>query len=217
MNIDKKRNLALLILSGFFVTNAVVAEMIGGKLIYVGSNLMSIGILPWPVVFLVTDIINEFYGKKTVRKLSFITAGLISYCFVLLLIAINVPAASGNGFITDEQFNAVFGQSNLIIIGSIIAFLVGQLLDATLFHFIKEKTGDRFIWLRSTGSTVVSQFVDTFIVLGIAFYLPQKISFSQYIASGFTGYSVKLGIAILLTPVIYLLHHLLKKYLAREN
>ena len=201
------------ILAGIFITNAVVAELIGGKLIYVGPYLMSVGILPWPIVFVTTDLINEYFGEKGVKKLSLITACLIAYCFVLLFIALKIPAVKGDGLVTDGQFTAVFGQSMWIIVGSITAFLISQLIDVSIFHFFKRKTGNKMIWLRSTGSTVISRLFDSFIVLGIAFWMTGKISTEQYIASAFTGYFVKLVIAILLTPLIYLGHSIIEKYI----
>lgn len=202
-----------LILAGIFITNAVVAELIGGKLIYIGPYLMSVGILPWPVVFLTTDLINEYFGQKGVKKLSLITACLIAYCFMLLYAALQIPAVKGEGLVTDTQFNGVFGQSMWIIIGSITAFLVSQFIDVSIFHFVKNRTGNKMIWLRSTGSTVISQLFDSFIVLGIAFWMTGKISTSDYIASAFTGYFVKLIIAILLTPLIYLGRSIIEKYI----
>lgn len=204
------------ILAGIFITNAVVAELIGGKLIYVGPYLMSVGILPWPVVFITTDLINEYFGEKGVRRLSYITAALIAYCFFVLWVCMGIPAAEGIG-VQDSQFDAVFGQSMWIIVGSIVAFLVSQLIDATLFHYIKRRTGNKYIWLRSTGSTVISQFFDTFIVLGIAFYATGQMDTPTYISSGFTGYFVKLSIAILLTPIIYLGHSLIHKHMEPET
>jgi queuosine precursor transporter len=210
---QSKKDLVYVILAGIFITNAVVAELIGGKLIYVGPYLMSVGILPWPIVFVTTDLINEYFGEKGVKKLSLITACLIAYCFILLFIALKIPAVKGDGLVTDGQFTAVFGQSMWIIVGSITAFLVSQLIDVTIFHFFKRKTGDKMIWLRSTGSTVISQLFDSFIVLGIAFWMTGKINTEQYIASAFTGYFVKLIIAILLTPLIYLGHSLIEKYI----
>lgn len=211
-----KRGLLYLVLAGIFITNAVTAEMIGGKLINVFGVPMSVGILPWPVVFLTTDLINEYFGQQGVKRLSYITAGLISYCFVVLFGALQIPAASISG-VTDAAFSSVFGQSMWIIVGSIAAFLVSQLIDVSIFHFVKNKTGHRMLWLRSTGSTVISQFFDSFIVLGIAFWMTGKMDTKTYIASGLTGYSVKLGIAILLTPVIYLAHALIDKYLKDEH
>jgi uncharacterized integral membrane protein (TIGR00697 family) len=134
-----------------------------------------------------------------------------------LLIGLNIPAVKGDGLITDDQFSAVFGQSMWIIVGSITAFLASQLIDVTLFRFLKNKTGNKMLWLRSTGSTVISQLFDSFIVLGIAFWLPGKINTQTFIASAFTGYSVKLVIAVGLTPLIYLGHYLIDNYLAREK
>jgi uncharacterized integral membrane protein (TIGR00697 family) len=214
---QRKKDIIYVILAGIFITNALVAELIGGKLIYIGDNVMSLGILPWPIVFITTDLINEYFGEKGVRKLSFITAALIAYTFILLLIGLHIPAVKGDGLITDDQFNAVFGQSMWIIIGSITAFLVSQLIDVTLFHFLKNKTGNKMLWLRSTGSTIISQLFDSFIVLGIAFWLPGKITTQTFIASAFTGYSVKLLIAIGLTPFIYLGHYLIDNYLGSEK
>lgn len=208
-----KKELVFVILAGIFISNAIVAELIGGKLIQMGPFVMSMGIIPWPIVFLTTDLINEYFGEKGVRKLSFITAALIAYSFLILLLAINIPAAKGISPVSDDQFFAVFGQSMWIIVGSITAFLVSQLIDVTVFWFFKNRTGDTKIWLRTTGSTIISQLFDSFIVLGIAFWLPGKINFDTFISSALTGYTFKLGVAIILTPLIYLGHHLIKKYL----
>jgi len=166
---------------------------------------------------LTTDLINEYFGEKGVKKLSLITAGLIAYAFILLFLAIHIPAAKGISPVNDDQFFAVFGQSMWIIVGSIIAFMVSQLIDVTVFWFFKNRTGNKKIWLRATGSTIISQLFDSFIVLGIAFWLPGKINFDTFITSGLTGYTFKLGIAILLTPLIYLGHYLIKNYLPTDN
>ncbi|MFM7896851.1 MAG: queuosine precursor transporter [Flavobacterium sp.] len=214
---QRRKDIVYVILAGIFITNALVAELIGGKLIYIGDVVMSLGILPWPIVFITTDLINEYFGEKGVKKLSFITAGLIAYTFFLLLIGLQIPAVKGDGLITDKQFSAVFGQSMWIIVGSITAFLVSQLIDVTIFHFVKNRTGKKMIWLRSTGSTVISQFFDSFIVLGIAFWLPGKIDTKMFVASALTGYTVKLLIAVGLTPFIYLGHYLIEKYLAKDG
>ena len=210
---ETRKSTLYLILAGIFITNAVVAELIGGKLIYIGPYVMSVGIIPWPVVFITTDLINEYFGQKGVHKLSLITAGLITYCFLLLYFALSIPAVKGEGLVTDAQFTAVFGQSLWIIVGSIVAFIVSQAIDVTIFHFLRNKTGAKMIWLRSTGSTVISQFFDTFIVLGIAFYATGKMDLHTYLTSGMVGYAVKLAIAIVMTPVIYLGHGLIEKYI----
>lgn len=210
---QNKKDIVYVILAGIFITNAIVAELIGGKLINVFGVPMSVGILPWPIVFVSTDLINEYFGEKGVRKLSLITASLIAYTFVILFIAMRIPAMHGDKLVTDEQFNGVFGQSMWIIVGSITAFLVSQLIDVTIFHFVKNKTGGKMIWLRSTGSTVISQLFDSFIVLGIAFWMTGKMTTAVFLASAITGYFVKLVIAILLTPLIYLGHSLIEKYI----
>ncbi len=210
---QNKKDIVYVILAGIFITNAVVAELIGGKLINVFGVPMSVGILPWPVVFVSTDLINEYFGEKGVRKLSFITASLIAYTFVILFIAMRIPAMQGDKLVTDDQFNGIFGQSMWIIVGSITAFMVSQLIDVSIFHFVKNKTGGKMIWLRSTGSTVISQLFDSFIVLGIAFWMTGKMTTEVFLASAITGYFVKMIIAIVLTPVIYLGHSLIEKYI----
>jgi len=220
---ENRKSTLYVILAGIFITNAVVAELIGGKLINIGPifgygpYLMSVGVVPWPVVFITTDLINEYFGQKGVRRLSIITAILIAYCFILLYFAMLIPAAKGDGWVTDAQFTAVFGQSMWIIVGSITAFIVSQIIDVTLFHFVKKRTGDKMIWLRSTGSTVISQFFDSFIVLGVAFYATGKMTLQVYITSGFTNYTVKLVIAVLMTPLIYLGHWLIEKYVYNHD
>tara|TARA_B110000046_G_C12858562_1_gene340817 strand:- start:36 stop:728 length:693 start_codon:yes stop_codon:yes gene_type:complete len=215
-------------LAGLFITNAVTAELISNKLIEipisfnffngeVGPFVTIVGILPWPIVFLLTDLLNEFYGYKAVRRLSWITAILIAYCFIIVGIAMEIPAVDieGSNLSDDASFNKVFGQAQMVIVGSICAFLVSQLLDAFLFTWIKSKTGDRLIWLRSTGSTLVSQLIDSYIVLYIGFVLPGALSFSDFMTIAPTNYILKIIIAILLTPFIYLGHYVIRRYVLR--
>jgi uncharacterized integral membrane protein (TIGR00697 family) len=219
MIFDSKKGTVYIVLAGLFITNAVTAELIGSKIIQFGPFILSIGIIPWPIVFITTDIINEFYGRSGVRKLSLITAALIAYAFVLLFFAIRVPAAAypSVSTVSNEQFSAVFGQGMLIILGSLVAFLVSQFVDVFIFWALRDKTGGKMMWLRSTGSTVVSQLVDTFIVGAIAFWLPGKWTTKIYIEASLTGYTFKLVIAILLTPLIYLAHKWIDKYLGEES
>jgi queuosine precursor transporter len=220
---SSKRNIVFIILAGIFITNAIVAELIGSKLIQIGPYfnlgpfIMSIGIVPWPIVFLTTDLINEYYGKDGVRKLTLITASLIAYAFIILFIAIKIPAAVGISAVTDVEFYAVFGQSLWIIAGSIVAFLLSQFIDVSIFWLLREKTGGKMIWLRSTGSTIISQLIDTFVVLGIAFWLPGKMTTAVFINAALTGYTFKLVIAIVLTPLIYIGHTAIDKYLGDED
>ncbi|MEY4286612.1 MAG: hypothetical protein RL511_690 [Bacteroidota bacterium] len=225
-HLNERRQWLFIALAGLFVTNAVTAELISNKLIQipfeamffgrkVGPFITIIGILPWPVVFLLTDLLNEFYGQKAVRRLSWITAGLIAYCFLIVGLSMAIPAheIKGSKLATNEAYNLVFGQAQAVIVGSIVAFLVSQILDAYLFDRIKHKTGNRFIWLRSTGSTLVSQLIDSYIVLYIGFVLPGAMSFSTYMEVAPTNYVLKIGIAVLLTPLVYLGHWLVRRYL----
>lgn len=212
---NNRKTLLFTILTGFFVTNALVGELIGGKIITLWGFNLSVGIIPWPVVFLMTDIINEYFGKKGVRQLTFMTATLVLYVFIILFIGMALKSASFSP-VTDEMFTAVFGQSLWIIAGSLTAFIISQLVDIFTFWMIRQRTGKKMIWMRSTGSTVISQLFDSFIVTGIAFWLPGKLSFGDYMETAFTGYSAKLIIAIVLTPVIYLCHGLVHKFLGNE-
>lgn len=213
MDLKNRKDIVFLVLAGFFITNAIVAELIGGKLVqFFGLFTQSIGIILWPVIFLLTDLINEYYGKDGVRKLTYITVGLISFTFIILSVALNLPATSFSP-ISDNEFRTVFGQSQWIIVGSIVAFLCSQLIDVYVFWIFKKATGNKHIWLRATGSTMVSQLVDTFVVQFIAFVLPGKWPFSEYITNASWGYAFKLLVALALIPLIYLGHYVIGKYL----
>jgi hypothetical protein len=240
--LSDKSVLLFVILGGFFVTNALVAEFIGVKIFALeptlglnpfewnlfgesGSLMLTAGVLLWPVVFVMTDLINEYYGKKAVRILSWMTAALITYAFVMVFGAINLVPAGWwvtvyqNAGVPDMQaaFSQVFGQGLWIIAGSLVAFLIGQLIDALTFYRLRRFTGEKHLWLRATGSTLISQFIDSFVVLYIAFVLgPQKWSMSIFLAVGTVNYAYKFLVAILLTPVIYLAHYIIDRYLGEE-
>jgi uncharacterized integral membrane protein (TIGR00697 family) len=227
---SSRREWLFVFLAGFFITNAVTAELISNKLIDVpftfsffgsefGPFVTVVGVLPWPLVFICTDLINEFYGKKAIRRLSWITAALISYCFIMVTVALAIPAntAISPNTANDFEFTKVFGQSQWVIVGSVCAFMFSQLLDATLFAWIKQKTGNKHIWLRSTGSTVVSQLIDSYIVIYIGFILPGTLPMSAFWQIAPTNYLLKLIIAILLTPLIYLGHYAVRRYLGEAH
>jgi len=211
-----------------FIANALLAEFIGGKIFSLERSLgfnpidlnlfghslpfnMTAGVLLWPVVFILTDIINEYFGKKGVRFLSYFVVGLISYSFVMIYFAIGLEPA--DFYITSQlkngipnmntAFGTVFGQGLWIIFGSIIAFLIGQLVDVAVFQWIKKRTGEGKLWLRATGSTLVSQFIDSFVVLFIAFYISGVMSFKLVIAIGVVNYIYKFIVAVVLTPFFW--------------
>lgn len=216
MDLRNRKDLVYLVLAGLFVCNAILGEVLGGKLIAVGPYIMSIGVIPWPVVFLTTDLMNEYFGRPGVRRLTWLTVGLILYAFVVIFAAMSVPAA-GVSPVNDAAFSMVFGQSLWIIVGSVVAFTLSQLLDVFVFWVFRDKTKGRHLWLRATGSTAFSQLVDTFVILGIAFYLPGKIGGGDYLRLSLTNYTYKLGIAIALTPVIYAAHNAIDRYLGHRQ
>lgn len=213
MDFNKRKDLVFIILAGFFITNAIVAELIGGKLVrFFDLFTQSIGIILWPVVFILTDLINEHYGKQGVRKLTYITVALIGYTFLLISVALSIKAVDFSP-VSDSVFNTVFGQSQWIIVGSIVAFLVSQLVDVYIFWIFRNLTGHRMIWLRATGSTVVSQLIDTFVVQFIAFVLPGKWALDEFLTNAAWGYSFKLLVALCLIPFIYLGHFAINRFM----
>lgn len=210
--LNSKKQIIFTIFAGVFITSAIVAELISAKSVPTPLSPIIAGIIPWPIVFLLTDVMNEYFGKETVKRLSYITAGLIAFCFLLVYIAVEMPT-DANSYLSDSEFRKAFGGSLPIMIGSITAFLVSQLVDVQLFGVFNKLTKGRMIWLRSTGSTVISQLIDGFIVLFIGFWLPGVYSFQEILVFWISGYSVKLIIAVLLTPFVYLMHALAKRIL----
>jgi len=191
-----------------------------------GFNLTA-GVVLWPVVFIMTDIINEYFGSRGVRLLSYMTVGLIIYAFVMVYAAINLApndwwqstsGLSDSGGISDMDlaFKKIFGQGLWIIVGSLIAFLIGQIVDVFTFHRIKKLTGEGKVWLRATGSTLVSQFIDSFVVLIVAFYIGSDWDLVRVLAIGSVNYLYKFVVAIVLTPAIYGAHYLIDDYLGQE-
>ena len=248
--IKSKPTRLFIILGGFFIANALIAELMGVKLFSLEETLgakpanlhifgnefsfnLTAGVLLWPVVFIMTDIINEYYGVKGVRFLSFLAIALIIYAFIMFQGAIHLTPAGfwvGNYAAqgvpdANKAYSAIFGQSQWIIVGSLFAFLIGQILDVFIFHKIKKATGEKNIWLRATGSTLVSQLVDSFVVLFIAFYIGPRISNNQgqpwslnlVLTICIGNYIYKFFMALALTPVIYLVHNRIENYLGHEQ
>jgi uncharacterized integral membrane protein (TIGR00697 family) len=168
------------------------------------------------VVFISTDLINEYFGREGVKRLTFITIGLIAYAFIVLYASMQVPAASFSP-VTDAQFQAVFGQSLWIIAGSITAFAASQLIDVGVFWLVRHKTGGRHLWLRATGSTIISQLIDSLVIIGIAFWLPGKVKTSEFLIVAGANYSYKLLIAVAVTPLLYVGHSMIDRFLGMEQ
>jgi len=239
---DKPTKLFISI-AAFFVANALIAECIGGKIfslekifgwkpadmtIFGQTGLsfnLTCGVLLWPLEFVITDIVNEYYGPKAVKRISYTAVVLISYAFIMFYAAMNIPPADfcissrqAEGIPNmQDAFGGIFGQGMWIILGSLTAFLVSQIVDVTVFHQIKKRTGQKWVWLRATGSTFVSQLVDSFIVLFIAFKIGNGWSWKLVLAICVVNYLYKFTMAILLTPVIYLAEKQIDRYLGEET
>ena len=242
---QRKRSRLFLVLSVIFLTNAIIAELIGVKIFSAEATLglppaqipllgefvldfnLAAGVILWPVVFIATDIINEYFGKRGVKTISYLTVGAIAYIFLVLYVTIQLSPAdfwlevnpldeAGRPFDINYAFNKVYGQGLGIIIGSLVAFLLGQLLDVFIFQRLRRITGEHKIWLRATGSTLVSQLVDSYVVLFIAFYVFGDWPFLQIIAVGLVNYTYKAIVAIALTPLLYVAHHQIDRYLGHD-
>ncbi len=237
-----KKNKLYLVLAGIVLTNGLIAEIIGVKLFsaeaifglpparipvwdgFAISFNYTAGVLIWPVVFITSDIINEYFGPPGVKRISYLTVAFIAYSFLAIYLVTLLPPAQfwldvnrENGLDINFAFTKIFRQGLGIIIGSLVAFLVGQILDAYVFQYLRGLTQNRLLWLRATGSTLVSQLVDSFLVLYIAFYVFGNWDTATVLAVGLNNYIYKFLVAILLTPVLYVAHAAIDKYLAERE
>jgi hypothetical protein len=231
------------ILMSFFVANALIAECIGGKIFNLEALLgiklphfdlfgekdltfaLTCGVLLWPIEFVMTDIVNEYFGPKAVRRISYTAIALISYAFLMFYFAMSttppdwwVTSKVDNGVPNMQfAFNAIFGQGMWIILGSLTAFLVSQVVDVLAFHRIKKITGEKWLWMRATGSTLISQLVDSYIVLFVAFYIGQGWSWQKVLAIGTVNYIYKATVALLMTPVIYAIEKRIESFVGSDT
>jgi queuosine precursor transporter len=242
MQLDRTQKL-FIILAAFFCVNAVLAEFIGVKIFALeatlglrpfewnlfgqtGSLNFTAGTLLWPVVFILTDIVNEYFGKRGVRFISWTAVALISYGFLFAYAAIHLAPADwwvgvnkDNGVPdTQKAFAAIFGQGLWTIGGSLVAFALAQLIDVSVFARIRQATGSKWVWLRATGSTAVSQLVDSFVILYIAFVLgPQQWGYDLFFAVATLNYAYKMLAAVLMIPALYAMRKLIHRYLGHEQ
>jgi len=241
--IDARANRLFIVLTGFFLTNAIIGEFVGVKIFALEATLgaapfnwslfgitgtlnFTAGVIVWPFVFILTDVINEYFGVRGVRFISWVAVGLISYAFLAAYVAISLAPArfwvdinAGMG-VPDIQkaYAQIFGQGLWTIGGSIVAFMVGQLIDVVIFHRILKMTGEKYVWLRATASTAVSQILDSFIVLYIAFVIgPQHWSIAQFLAVGTVNYVYKMTAAVVLIPLLYVGRVFIERYLGHAE
>jgi len=208
-----------LLLGGLFITSLVVSNLIFQKFFYwypvnveiFGSKLfeISVGILPYPITFLITDLISEIYGKK--RANDIVIVGVFASLFSLLIIYVAsiVPATSWSP-VNDSLFNTAFGNSTIAVFASMITYLFAQFVDIHIYHFWKRLTKGKHLWLRNNFSTWFSQFIDTFTILSLlcSFGIIDWANFKGLLISGFL---FKVFVALLDTPLLYLGVYLFRK------
>ncbi len=223
-------------LAAIAATCLVVADIVGVKLfrIPLGFNVHvpwekdpinaithTCGMLTFPVTFVLTDVLNEFYGKKMARRVVYVSFGMALLAFIVLNIAQAMPRLDAPYNVREDAFNHIFGSAKVMYVASLTAYIIGSLADIMMFAWFKSLTKGRHVWLRATGSTVVSQFIDSFIVSYIAFSLGRRFfpivdlppaPFTEILRIAATGYLLKFCIAIASTPVIYALKAGLTKY-----
>jgi uncharacterized integral membrane protein (TIGR00697 family) len=222
MTLDGRGKL-FLALACLFVTSLLVGDIIGGKLYQteLGGVVLtiSVGMIPFPVVFLLTDLVNEFYGQKAARYLTLVGFVMTWFTIAIFQLADAVPFAGFTGDaawtgINGDAFERVFMSSTRIMISSTAAYLIAQLVDIGIFHALRRHTGGRMLWLRATGSTIVSQLIDTCVIQFLAW--SGKLPVDAIVSIVVTSYVVKVVIAIAMTPLIYGGHALIERTLGLE-
>jgi queuosine precursor transporter len=219
MVLDAKHKL-FVALAATFCTCLVVGDLIGGKLVsgdvFGFRFTTTVGMLPFPVTFLLTDLLNEFYGKRAARFVTFVGFFMAVLTFAVVLLAAEVPIAeltrapNWEG-VTDASFRNVFVGSLRMLAASLVAYLTAQLVDISVFAALRKLSEGRMLWLRATGSTAVSQAIDTIAITVVAW--AGLLSTPEMLRIMVSAYILKLGIAVGLTPLVYGLHTLIERRL----
>jgi uncharacterized integral membrane protein (TIGR00697 family) len=229
------------VLCALFVGFFVAAEVLGGKLIRftlfgIGPKDLGLGdgvefaatagILAFPLTFVMTDIVNEYFGRPIVKLFTWIAIAVNLLLQPVIRAAIAVPAISFTPGISDQDmqrgFEIALGQTTSIVVASLCAFAIAQWLDVQVFTWLRRNTGGKYLWLRAQGSTIVSQIVDTFVVIYLAFvFIPMATgatpwSFVDAFSVSLTNYVYKFVIAVGITPLLYLVHVAVDGYLGKE-
>lgn len=250
---DAKRETLLLALCGLFVGFFVAAELLGAKLwsftlfglrpkdLGLGNAetfVASAGIIAFPLTFILTDIINEYFGRRIVRLFTWIAIGVNVLLQPVVQVATRVPAVSFTAGVSAEEiqlaYSRALGQTWAIVAASLVAFLLAQMVDARVFTWLRHRTGGKLLWLRSQGSTAVSQLLDTFVVIFLAFVVipalldvehmdPERardyvrMSASDATQVSLTNYVYKFAIAVAITPLLYLVHGAVELWLGKSQ
>ena len=200
---EERRQSLYLWLTGLFVAALLTADLTGAKFFRLGNTDLSVGMLTFPLTFVLTDLLNEFYGPAGARRVTFVGLGAAIFAFAFINLGIALPT-SPESPLSGVAFKTVFGWSARLYLASLSAYLIGQLLDIYLFAWLRGLTKHRMLWLRSTGSTLGSQLIDTLIVNFLLLVGAKPIGFILVVVRD--SYLIKILIALALTPVIYGLH-----------
>ncbi len=208
-----------LILGALFITSLVVSNLIFQKFFYwhpfdiqlfgVDLFILSVGILPYPITFLITDLISEIYGKQKANQM--VTVGIFASIFSIIIISVadSVPAIADSP-VGDVLFSKVFGSTIIAVFASMITYLLAQFIDIRIYHFWKNLTNGRMLWLRNNFSTFFSQFVDTFTITFLL-CLFEVLKWDQFTGLLISGFLFKILIALIDTPFLYLGVYLFRK------
>jgi uncharacterized integral membrane protein (TIGR00697 family) len=206
--------------AGLSVTALLVADFLGPKFFDYGDVLgwqlrHSAGMLAFPLTFLVTDVVNEYYGAAGARRIALLSFAMGAASWLAIVAAQAMPVAADSP-VSQADFERVFGAARSVYVASLIAYLAGQLCDIAVFRAVKRLTGQRLLWLRATGSTVVSQLVDSFVITSLFLWGQGVMSDGTVVTwdmvwrTALTGYGLKFALALATTPLIYLAHALLR-------
>ncbi|HTJ81085.1 MAG TPA: queuosine precursor transporter [Polyangiaceae bacterium] len=203
------------VLTAIFVTCLVLGDVTGGKAFATGVGPVSVGMILFPVTFLLTDVVNDFYGKKGARFLTAAGAGMATLAYFALIVTTQLRT-DVDSYFTDAEYSKIFGGSSKLFIASIVAYIIGQLLDIYIFLFWKRMTKGKHLWLRATGSTLISQLVDTSTINAIFWGGVADKSAVWIIQKIIREYLIKVVIAVALTPLVYAVHGFVVRWLGIE-
>jgi hypothetical protein len=207
---DERRLRLFLVLAAIFLTALLIANTVAGKLFAVGPMVLSVGVIPFPVTFLLTDLVNEYFGRRGARFLTVVGLFMMLFATGIITLAGLLPVAE-QSYVNQASFDNVFGLSWRLFLASLCAYLVGQVSDIYFFGLFKRLTGSRILWLRATGSTAVSQIMDTGIVTVAVFAGSLPFGTIAQVAS--LGYLYKMAVAVGMTPLLYLAHAIITRRL----
>ena len=202
-------------IAAIFVSCLLLGDVIGGKTLSTPLGPISVGIIPFPVTFLLTDIVNDFYGRKGARFVTILGFWMAVFAWVVLQISTHIPADPSTYF-TQTEFVKIFGGSSQLFVASIVAYLLGQFLDISVFQYWKSLTQSRHLWLRASGSTVLSQAIDTITINVIFWRWTATREWTWIFQKIEREYLIKFVVAVALTPLVYALHSIVIRWLKIE-